>query len=120
MNLDPTLKNNLMTAMLRLSRKSLLYPRCFTLKEVDRDHSPVTAGHFGDIFKGKFRGLDVCLKVIKMYETSRIGDFLKVRVNYTQKGTSSIARVGIFARSNRLGSSLTYKHPSFLRGISPI
>lgn len=80
MNLDPTLKSNLITAMLRLSRKSLLYPRCFTLEGVDQDSSPVTAGHFGEIFRGKFLGLTVCLKVIKMYETSRMEDFLKVHL----------------------------------------
>lgn len=58
-------------ALLRLSRKSELYPQCFALTDVTRQGEyPVTNGHFGEIYKGSFRRRLVCLKVVKMYEKS--------------------------------------------------
>ncbi|TFK41745.1 kinase-like domain-containing protein [Crucibulum laeve] len=70
------LKRRLLVLLLRLSRKSGLYPKCFTLKQVERGESPMTAGHFGDIWKGKFQSRNVCLKIIKMYEKSRVDHLL--------------------------------------------
>lgn len=38
----------------------------------------VAAGHFGEIWKGVFRGRPVCMKVIKVYQTSDVEKLLKV------------------------------------------
>ncbi|RDB17478.1 hypothetical protein Hypma_001588 [Hypsizygus marmoreus] len=38
---------------------------------------PITGGSFADIYKGKFQGETVCLKVMRLYQTSDIDSFLK-------------------------------------------
>ncbi|KAF9455741.1 kinase-like domain-containing protein [Collybia nuda] len=58
-------------ALLRLSRKSELVPDGLFLTNVlvERE-GPITDGHFGEIYRGHFRGKPVCLKVVKMYQKS--------------------------------------------------
>ncbi|KAG6917754.1 hypothetical protein DXG01_001292 [Tephrocybe rancida] len=72
--LSAKFKNNLIVATQRLSRRTGIYPR-----HRDEDH-PVAAGAFADIYKGRFLGQAICLKVIRVYQTSLVQSFLKVVV----------------------------------------
>ncbi|KAF8996206.1 kinase-like domain-containing protein [Cyathus striatus] len=71
------MQRRLLITALRLSGKASLYPKCFILDGVKVEESAVTAGHFGEIWKGQFRGQAVCLKVVKVYQRSHINDLLK-------------------------------------------
>ncbi|EDR06697.1 uncharacterized protein LACBIDRAFT_299795 [Laccaria bicolor S238N-H82] len=75
-----TLENSsLLSVLLRLSRKSGLYPECIILKDVvHEDNCAVAPGHFGEVWKGKFRNQQVCLKVVKIYKQSDVHRLLKV------------------------------------------
>ena len=69
----------MLSALLRLSRKSGLYPECIILKDIVReDDCAVASGHFGEVWKGKFRDQQVCLKVVKIYKQSHVDHLLKV------------------------------------------
>ncbi|CAA7268614.1 unnamed protein product [Cyclocybe aegerita] len=65
------IKNALLNALLLLSVKSGLYPRCFALTGINLEEELVKSGSFGDIWKGRFDGQAVCLKVVKIYQNSR-------------------------------------------------
>ena len=76
---NSTQKSRLLSALLRLCRKSGLYPDCIILKNIVReDDCAVASGHFGEIWKGKFRDQQVCLKVVKIYKQSHVDHLLKV------------------------------------------
>ncbi|KAK7437358.1 Rho guanine nucleotide exchange factor [Stygiomarasmius scandens] len=64
--------------MIRLSKKSGLYPICLVLNNVRRvgDH-PVAAGGFGEIWQGVIGDQIACLKVVKIYGDSDIRELLK-------------------------------------------
>ncbi|KAF8063193.1 kinase-like domain-containing protein, partial [Lyophyllum atratum] len=67
-----------MVATRRLSSKTDLYPRSFILDDVRRIESiPVASGGYADIYKGEFQGKVVCLKTIRIYQTSKYGDIVK-------------------------------------------
>ncbi|TFK31344.1 kinase-like domain-containing protein [Crucibulum laeve] len=74
--LEAKTKNALLIALFRLSSESTLYPQCFTLS-VTQGANAVTAGHFGEISKGCFRGQALCLRVIKLYRKSHVESLLK-------------------------------------------
>ncbi|KAF8068001.1 kinase-like domain-containing protein [Lyophyllum atratum] len=76
--LNGKFRRNLVVATQRLSRSAGLYPTCYSLGDVELvgDH-PVAAGGFADIHRGRFLGHAVCLKVIRVYQTSHIHSFLK-------------------------------------------
>ncbi|KAG6872450.1 hypothetical protein C0995_009707 [Termitomyces sp. Mi166 len=76
--LSSKFKRNLIVATQRLSRHSGLYPKCYNLQDVEMVESdPIAAGSFADIYKGCFLGQAVCLKVIRVYQTSHVQSFLK-------------------------------------------
>ncbi|KAG6807547.1 hypothetical protein H0H92_007132 [Tricholoma furcatifolium] len=74
----PGFKDNLIIAAQRLARQSGLYPTGYNLdgitviSEVSED-----SGSCADIFKGKFRGRDVCLKVIRRTQQIDLARMLK-------------------------------------------
>ncbi|KAG6828686.1 hypothetical protein H0H87_001265, partial [Tephrocybe sp. NHM501043] len=76
--LSSKFKRNLLVATQRLSRSAGLYPKCYDLEDIEmvEDH-PIAAGSFADIYKGRFLGQAVCLKVIRVYQTSHVQSFLK-------------------------------------------
>lgn len=68
-------------AVQRLSKNSGLYPACFILDNVKLvGEDPVAAGGFADIYKGNLQDQHVCLKVIRIYQASRVDYLLKVAV----------------------------------------
>ncbi|KAF8999175.1 kinase-like domain-containing protein [Cyathus striatus] len=78
-SLGSAFEHILLKAMLRLSKRSTLYPRSYILTNVKRDEYPIASGHFGEVFRGDYNGRNVALKVFKLYanEMSRINDMLK-------------------------------------------
>ncbi|KAG5350239.1 hypothetical protein C0989_012012, partial [Termitomyces sp. Mn162] len=72
-------RKNLIVATQRISSRSGLYPACYELKDVvQTEEHPVEGGGFADIYKGYLKGRAVCMKTIRLYQTSRIEDALKV------------------------------------------
>ncbi|KAF8058749.1 kinase-like domain-containing protein, partial [Lyophyllum atratum] len=62
-----------------LSGRSSLYPTCYELKDVTSVGGQLAGGAFSRIYKGTFRGLPVCLKVVKtnLDPESQEGHWLK-------------------------------------------
>ena len=80
-NADPPTRRSLVVAMQRLSKKTNLYPKFFSLEdgditEIGRD--PVAAGSFADIYKARFKNQLVSLKVIRVFEASGVEYVVKV------------------------------------------
>ncbi|KAH0582271.1 hypothetical protein H2248_011911 [Termitomyces sp. 'cryptogamus'] len=76
--LYPELRRNFLIATQRLSSCSGLYPTCYDLKTIElMGGHPVTSGGFADIYKGRCNSEIVCLKVIRVYQTSHFQLFLK-------------------------------------------
>ncbi|KAF9469363.1 kinase-like domain-containing protein [Collybia nuda] len=77
-NLCCQFRHNLVIAIQRLAKSSDLYPNCFGLDDVALiEEHPVAAGSFADIHKGKIDNKKVCLKVIRLYQASRVDYVLK-------------------------------------------
>ncbi|KAG6916552.1 hypothetical protein DXG01_006378 [Tephrocybe rancida] len=76
--LDLGFRRSLIVAMQRLSTKSGCYPECYELKGVAQEgQHPVAAGGFADIYKGDFQGHTVCMKVVRIYQTTDVEMFMK-------------------------------------------
>ncbi|MDV2583587.1 hypothetical protein, partial [Alkalibacillus haloalkaliphilus] len=76
-------------AMQRLSTRSGLYPICYNLEQVEVDRIPIAAGGFADIYRGRFQDQPVCLKAIRVYQTTQIDYFLKVLLVFTSSYSGS-------------------------------
>ena len=77
--LDPTYKSPFLNAMLRLSSKSSIYPKILVQNSVGIESSnPLTAGQFGDVWKGTFQAKQVAIKIIRFYGMSDASQHLKV------------------------------------------
>ena len=77
--LDPIYKSPFVNAMLRLSSKSGIYPRILVQDSVIVEGSnPLTAGQFGDVWKGMFQGRQVAIKILRLYVTSDVSQHVKV------------------------------------------
>ncbi|KAK1223481.1 Receptor-interacting serine/threonine-protein kinase 1 [Marasmius sp. AFHP31] len=69
---------SILQLMLRLSKRSNLYPECLSISNVDRiSERPIDGGGFGDVWKGKIDGQFVCLKVVKVYLVSDVQKLLR-------------------------------------------
>jgi hypothetical protein len=78
-SLDPVYKSPFMNALLRLSRRSGLYPEVLIQGDVTIEgDDAVAAGQFGEIWKGTFQTQKVAVKVLKLYMTSDISQHFKV------------------------------------------
>ena len=67
-----------MKAIIRLSAKSGLYPKCIVLRDVQKTGTEAVAGgHFGEVWKGLFRDHVIAMKILKVYASSDIDKFLK-------------------------------------------
>jgi hypothetical protein len=68
------LKDSVHPVMIQLSTTSIAVPRRLVLQNVQFIGSkPITSGGFGDIYRGSYGKLDVCVKVPKLAETSDRG-----------------------------------------------
>lgn len=80
-DLDPNLKRQFVGALVRLSRKSGEYPECLVLREENvrkLGTEAVTAGQFGDVWKGQSQSETVSIKVLKVFQSSNVEQLLKV------------------------------------------
>ena len=78
-SLDPIYKSPFLNAILRLSRKSGIYPKVLVQNSVTIESShPLTAGQFGDVWKGTFQGQQVAIKILRLYVTSDVSQHVKV------------------------------------------
>ena len=71
-------RNDILGALLRLSKSSKLYPECLTITDLERDDDVLDSGRFGDIYKGRSCNQAICLKVIKVNQKTQIKHLLKV------------------------------------------
>ncbi|KAG6861957.1 hypothetical protein C0995_009141 [Termitomyces sp. Mi166 len=68
--INEQIRQMIYVALFRLCRKSELCPRCFNLQDVNIEEYPVTGGGFSEVYKGEYCGIPVCVKVVKVYQTS--------------------------------------------------
>ncbi|KAK1227386.1 Rho guanine nucleotide exchange factor [Marasmius sp. AFHP31] len=93
--------------ILGLSKRSGLYPRCLTLENVDKlGEHPVAGGGFGDVWKGRVADQSVCLKVVRVFTESDVGQLVKVCVILDWYMTLwTYQDSGVHARSDRLAAT---------------
>lgn len=73
------LRRDLITATKRLSSNADLYPSSFALTDVWRtDIRPMASGTYADIYRGRYQGQPVCLKIVRVYERSSYEYIAKV------------------------------------------
>jgi len=75
--IDPEYKPRHVRALIKLSKASGLFPDCLVLKGIQVDGDPVEGGGFGDVYKGRFGGQVIALKVLKVYQKSDMQKLLK-------------------------------------------
>lgn len=63
----------------RLSETSTLYPRCYVLKGTTVVSGVISGGGFCDIYQGRYGEHSLCLKVVRLFQTSEKENILKVR-----------------------------------------
>jgi hypothetical protein len=69
-------------ALISLSQASGLHPECFSISS-QLEHIgeyAVVAGGYGDVWKGRLRGQEVSIKILKVYRDSEIMMLLKVTI----------------------------------------
>ncbi|KAG6906991.1 hypothetical protein DXG01_011067 [Tephrocybe rancida] len=77
-SLDRVFRGPFLNTILRLSRRSKLFPGRLWQKEVSLEGSePITAGKFGEVWKGTFCGQAVAVKVLKIYQRSDLEQHIK-------------------------------------------
>ena len=77
LNLD--YRSHFLNAMLRLSSNSGIYPKILVQNSVTIEGSnPLTGGQFGDVYKGKFQGQQVAIKIVRFYGRSDDSQHVKV------------------------------------------
>ncbi|KAG6819970.1 hypothetical protein H0H93_006946 [Arthromyces matolae] len=76
-NPPPRFERHLIVATQRLAANSGLYPTCYELNDIFSQDLPETSGDFSDIYKGVFRERAVCLKAIRLYNSTNYEQFLQ-------------------------------------------
>ncbi|KAJ7267311.1 kinase-like domain-containing protein [Mycena rebaudengoi] len=71
-DLFPAIRPLLSKALIRLSRTSLLHPRCFPLPGLQRVGQQVAAGGFGDIWQGFVGSQRVSVKVMRIFDDTDV------------------------------------------------
>lgn len=74
---DESCKHLYVSTLIKLSRAASLYPECMTLKGVKLNGSAVDGGSYGDVFISTFKGQEIAVKVLKVYQKSDIDKLLK-------------------------------------------
>ncbi|KAJ7679066.1 kinase-like domain-containing protein, partial [Mycena polygramma] len=72
----PSFRRRLFKALTRLSRDSMLHPRCFTITHLEQGKL-VGGGSFSDVYKGLLEGQWVAIKMIRVFEGHDIDILLK-------------------------------------------
>ncbi|KAG6905434.1 hypothetical protein DXG01_002744 [Tephrocybe rancida] len=83
-SLDRIFRGPFLNAMLRLSRQSKLFPESLWQEQVSIEgNEALTAGTFGEVWKGVYRGQDVAVKVLRVYQKSDLDDHKKKVIQET-------------------------------------
>ena len=79
-SLDPNYRSLFLNVMLRLSSKSGIYPKILVQNSVTIEgFNPLTAGQFGDVWKGAFQDQQVAIKILRFYgATPDVSQHVKV------------------------------------------
>lgn len=65
---------------MKLIKKSGIFPECLILQEVKQlGQSSVAGGSFGDIWQGEMGVHPVAIKVMRVFDQSKVDGILKVR-----------------------------------------
>ncbi|KAF5345799.1 hypothetical protein D9756_010860 [Leucocoprinus leucothites] len=75
----PQLRKHVLITLYKLCKASLLYPRCYILKDSITFCSHEGGGGFSDIHKGHLGGKEFCLKVVRLHQKSDTDTLLKAR-----------------------------------------
>ena len=71
-----------MITLRNLSERAYLYPICFDISDIELiGDDPVIAGSFADIYKARFRDQTVCLKMIRVCDSSQVDYTTEVRLH---------------------------------------
>ncbi|KAF5343973.1 hypothetical protein D9756_011431 [Leucocoprinus leucothites] len=73
----PRLRKHVLITLYKLCKASLLYPRCYILKDSITFCSHEGGGGFSDIHKGHLGGKEFCLKVVRLHQKSDTDALLK-------------------------------------------
>ncbi|KAG6871968.1 hypothetical protein C0995_014426 [Termitomyces sp. Mi166 len=77
-DIDGAFKRELIIGTQRLCKDSGLYPTCYSLNGIKiTEKYPVNGGGFADIYRGEFQGRPVCLKLIRLFQSTDIKNFMK-------------------------------------------
>ncbi|KAF9058614.1 hypothetical protein BDP27DRAFT_1240566 [Rhodocollybia butyracea] len=79
-DVKPHLRSAIFKAMLRLSKSSNVFPKCLLIQNVNTlENRPVTAGGFGEIWKGTIGESTqaVCLKIVKVFSVSDVESLVR-------------------------------------------
>ncbi|KAJ7651064.1 kinase-like domain-containing protein [Roridomyces roridus] len=117
-NCAPADRHRLFKALLRLSADSELYPRCFTLAELEHERL-VAGGSFSDVYMGYLCGQCVAVKMMRVFDESDIEAVLKVRDHITPVTYSLICmrHVGFWSRSDHMATTLPSESSPILRPL---
>ncbi|KAG6888776.1 hypothetical protein C0995_006105 [Termitomyces sp. Mi166 len=74
----PGFQRHLIVATQRLAATSGLYPTFYELTNVTISKTSESSGGFADIYKGDFRGQEVCIKMVRLYKNTDMAHFMKV------------------------------------------
>jgi hypothetical protein len=77
----PEYKRHFIKAVIKLSKESKLYPACLLLTGVEIYGDPIAEGAFGVIYKGRYRGQEVAVKALKIFQKSDMDRLLEVKLN---------------------------------------
>ncbi|KAJ7651237.1 hypothetical protein FB45DRAFT_780589 [Roridomyces roridus] len=75
-DIPPADRRRIFKALIRLSDYSKLYPRCFTLTDLEQERL-VDGGSFSDVYQGYLRGQCVAVKMMRVFDQSDIETVLK-------------------------------------------
>ena len=89
-------RNDILGALVRLSKLSKLYPECLTITDLERDDDVLDSGRFGDIYKGRSRNQAICLKVIKVNQKRQMQHLLKVSLFGAFNNCKCLSIIGFF------------------------
>ncbi|KAF9447999.1 kinase-like protein, partial [Macrolepiota fuliginosa MF-IS2] len=77
--IDGLIRRSFLMALLRLAAACGQYPQQLRLDGVQCEPSALTAGRFGEVYRGQYKGQKICPKIFKLYERSQVDHLNKVQ-----------------------------------------